>query len=462
MFAKKQKMKLPHDIFRLIIFISAVFMLNLTGFSQSVFPPKMDLETAVEKALENNPQAKITDSQIRIAESKIAEAKTSKQPFVQFNQSIVRSNNPTFVFSSLLEQGRFGASNFAVNSLNNPSGLFNFRSQVNAQVPIFDQKQTRSRITQAEIAKKQMELQAEMVRQRLRFDVIRNYYGAVLGNEQLKVNLEAVKSAEANRKKAKDMVEVGMTTDADFLAAEVELANAYQQKFEAESNLTTTIAALNITLGNNPDFESELIGGLCEKYFPIEEQDELIRLALENRPEYRRAELAQQISREQTQAVRNQKLPSVSAFGNFGYSSPYIANGSTDYTVGVNLSYTLFDAGRKMRIEQAAEGESLAELEKQNLANQIRLEVIRALQSHRTARAKIQVSIKTITQAEEALRIIQDRYKFGLTTFNEVLRAETALVRAKHNLLMARYEYYVSYASVLLATGKLTDVRAFE
>lgn len=462
MFAKKQKMKLPRNIFRLIIITSAVFTLNLTGYSQNVFPPKMNLETAVEKALENNPQTKITDSQIRIAESKIAEAKTSKQPFVQFNQSIVRSNNPTFVFGSLLEQGRFGASNFAINSLNNPSGLFNFRSQVNAQVAIFDQKQTRSRITQAEIAKKQMEFQSEAVRQRLRFDVIRNYYGAVLGNEQLKVNLEAVKSAEANRKKAKDMVEVGMTTDADFLAAEVELANAYQQKFEAESNLTTTIAALNITLGNNPDFESELTGGLCEKYFPIEEQDALISIAFENRPEYRRAELAVQNSREQTQTVRNQKLPSVSAFGNFGYSSPYIANGSTDYTVGINLSYTLFDAGRKMRIEQAAEGETVAELEKQNLANQIRLEVIRALQNHRTARAKIQVSIKTITQAEEALRIIQDRYKFGLTTFNEVLRAETALVRAKHNLLMARYEYYVSYASVLLATGRLTDVRAFE
>ena len=104
----------------------------------------------------------------------------------------------------------------------------------------------------------------------------------------------------------------------------------------------------------------------------------------------------------------------------------------------------------------------MAELEKQNLANQISLGVVRALQSYKTARAKIQVSIKSIAQADEALRIVQDRYKFGLTTFNEVLRAEAALVRSRHNLLTARSEYYISYASVLLATGRLNDVRLFD
>lgn len=431
-------------------------------FSQSVFPAKLDLESAVERALNNNPQTKISDSEIKIAEAKIAEAKTGKQPFVQFGQSAIGSNNPVFVFGSLLEQGRFGTSNFAISSLNNPKGLFNFRSLLDARMPIFDQRQTRSRITQAEIGKKQTVFRSESVRQQLRFDVIRNYYGAVLAREMLKVSQEAVKSAEANGKKTKDMVDVGLTTDADYLAAEVELANAKQQNLEAESNLITTLAALNLMLGDKPDIERDLVEDLREKYFPIEEQEELIRIAFENRPDYQRAELAVQISREQTRSIKNQKLPRVDAFGNFGYSSPYLANGSSDYTVGVNLTYTLFDAGRKARIEQVAERETVAELEKQSLANQIRLDVIRALQSSKTARAKIQVSIKSIAQAEEALRIVQDRYKFGLTTFNEVLRSEAALVRSRHNLLTARYDYYVSFASVLLATGRLNDVRLFD
>lgn len=439
-----------------------VFVFASAVFSQSLFPPKLDLKTAVEKALSNNPQTRKTELEIKIADSKISEARTGKKPFIQFSQSAVRSNNPVFVFGSLLEQGRFGASNFDLDALNNPKGLFNFRSQINAQVPIFDQKQTRSRITQAEINRKQADFQAETVRQQFRFDVIRSYYGAVLNSEMLKVSREAVRSAEANCKKTKDMVEVGMTTGADFLAADVELANARQQQIEAESNLVTEYAALNLMLGDQPDFARELTGELTEKYFPLEEGENLIGIALENRPDYRQAQLAVEKSREQTRAIKNEKLPQVNAFGNFGYSSSYLLKGSTDYTVGVNLNYTLFDAGRKARIEQATGGEIAAELEMQNLANRISLEVIRAAQSYKTAQAKIKVSIKAIAQAEEALRIIQDRYKFGLTTFNEVLRGETALVQAKHNLLTARYEYLVSYASVLLATGRLTDVSAFD
>lgn len=453
-------------ILRLLLEQSMFGMLILTAsttFAQSVFPPKIDLESAVEKVLESNPQTKMTEKGIKLAELKIDEAKLSKKPFVQFSSSITGGNNPVFVFGSRLEQGRFTTANFAIDALNDPAPLVNFRSQINAQKSLYDQRQMTSRITRAQIGKSQAELQAEFVRQQLRFNVIRIYYGTVLAKEMVKVSDEAIKSAKANSKKAKDMVEVGMTTDADYLAAEVELANANQQKLEAESNVFTTNATLNVMLSEKPETEREYTEDLTEKYFPIEDRDELIKIALENRPEYQKADLAIKTNQEQKKAIINkQKLPEVNAFGNFGYSSPYLANGSTDFTVGVSLTYTLFDAGKKNRLEQVAEGESLAELEKQNLANQIRIEVIRAEQSYKTSRAKIQVSITTIAQAEEVLRITKDRYNAGLVTFNEVIRSENALVRAKSSLLMARYEYYIAYASVLLATGRLTDVRAFK
>ena len=122
----------------------------------------------------------------------------------------------------------------------------------------------------------------------------------------------------------------------------------------------------------------------------------------------------------------------------------------------------MFDPGRKARIAQAAEGEVLAGLEREVLADQIRLEVIRSLQAFKTSDAKIRVSIKSIAQAEEALRIVEDRYKSGLTTFNEVLRSSSAVTKAKQDLLATRYEYYISYAQILLATGRLNDVRWFE
>lgn len=446
---------------RLLGLSALIPLLSVLLFAQAPGASELDLNAAVDKALANNPQTKVADSRLKIADLKINEMRAGRQPFVQFSQSLIGSNNPVFVFGSLLEQGRFKTSNFALDALNDPKGLVNFRSLLQAQMPIFDQRQTGARVDQAVTAKRQAELQAEAVRQKLRFDVIQSFYGAILGKEMLKVNHEAVRSAEANRKRAKDMVEVGMTTEADLLASDVEVANAEQQKFEAESELATTIAALNLSIGDRPDVKQEPAGDLREKYFPIGDQDELIRTALENRPDYLSSELAIRNSQRQTKAVRDQKLPRVDAFGNFGYSSPYIANGSTDYTVGVSLSYTLFDAGRKTRTAEAAEAELLAESEKDVLANQISLEVVKAFQKYRTARSKIQVSIKSIAAADEVLRIAQDRYRFGLTTMTEVIRAEAAAIRAKHSLLGARYEYYISYAAVLLATGRLSDVRLF-
>jgi outer membrane protein TolC len=71
------------------------------------------------------------------------------------------------------------------------------------------------------------------------------------------------------------------------------------------------------------------------------------------------------------------------------------------------------------------------------------------------------VAASAVSQASEALRIVQDRHGEGLTTISEVLNAQTALLRAKMNLLAARYDYYLGFAHARLASGKLEDVTPF-
>ena len=89
------------------------------------------------------------------------------------------------------------------------------------------------------------------------------------------------------------------------------------------------------------------------------------------------------------------------------------------------------------------------------------MEVIQAYQQYVTARERLKVAAQTVAQAEEALRIVQDRYREGLTTITEVLRSETTFVRTRLNLLAAQYDYYVGYARVLAASGGLIDVQPF-
>jgi outer membrane protein TolC len=99
--------------------------------------------------------------------------------------------------------------------------------------------------------------------------------------------------------------------------------------------------------------------------------------------------------------------------------------------------------------------------EQENLLNQVRFEVVRARQQYLTARERTEVAERMIRQATEAVRIVQDRYREGLTTMTEVLRAQTTLSRARMMELAARYDCYIGYAQLLLTTGRLTDVQPF-
>ncbi len=421
----------------------------------------LTLPLAVEIALKTNPLIRATTYGREMADAQLAEARASKLPFAQVSETFTRSNNPVFVFGSLLEQGRFGPQNFDPEFLNNPDALNNFRTSLSFRFPLFDQKQSDTRINQARIIQQQADCDRQTAEQRLRFEVLRAYYGLLVAEAKREVNDEAVKMAEADVKRIRDLFDEGMVVQSDLLAAEVQLAEFRQQQIQAEGDIITATAALNTALGISADTPQKIAGHLLERSFDIEKQDVLIRIALDNRPDFKRAELALKLSAERKRGTRAEYLPRVELFGAMGASSHGIKDGGSDYTVGASVTFTLFDVGRSARLKQARAAEAISAAEQEQKASQIRFEVIRAYQQFVSARERVAVAARVVEQAKEALRIVQDRYSEGLTTITEVLRAETTFVRARMTLLSARYDHYIGYATVLLATGRLNDVQAF-
>jgi len=424
-------------------------------------PDALTLPLAVEIALRTNPLIRSTTSGQEMATAQIGEARASRYPFIQFNENFTRSNNPVFVFGSLLEQGRFGAQNFAINALNSPDPLNNVRTSLTFRMPVFDQLQSSARINQAELGRKQADAQSEAVRQQLRFEVLKAYYAVLVAQARNEVADEAVKLAEADVKRIRDLFETGIVVQSDLLAVEVQLAEFRQQQIAAEGDVTTAQAALNTALGVAIDTPQKIAGELVEKSFSPGTQQELIHLAMTHRPEVAQSRLAFKSAQEGTRGAKNEFLPRVDVFGGFGVSGRDFTSGSSDYTVGASLTFNIFDAGRKARLEQARAAEALAASNEEHQASQIRFEVVRAYQQYISARERTNVASRVVDQAREALRIVRDRYEAGLTTITEVLRAETAFVRARMTLFAARYDHYIGYAGVLLASGTLVDVQPF-
>jgi len=452
---------------KILFFILTAFCFQTLGnlffvpLSHAEEPEALTLSSAVDKALKNNPLIRITLSGREIADAQLREIRAGWFPLLQFSETFTRGNNPVFVFGSLLEQARFGPQNFQISSLNNPEPLSNFRTAITVRQTLFDQLQTYTHVTQARLGQQQADLQKGLVEQQVRFEVLRTYYGVLVAHAKKDVAEEAVKMAESDVKRSRDRFQAGLVVQSDLLAAEVQLAEFRQQKIDADGDVAVAYAALNTVLGLPVDSSQKVTGELANKRFEPGQKEDLIRLALLHRPDYVRAGYSVLSNKEGVRGAKREYLPRVDFMATYGGSGKDLSSGSSDYAIGASLTLNIFDPGRGARISKARAAESMATAEQEHLANQIRLEVVRAYQQHVSARERLAVAAQVIDQATETHRIVQNRYREGLTTITEVLRTETALVRARLNLVAARYDHYVSYAHVLLSVGKLTDIQPF-
>ncbi len=421
----------------------------------------LNLSSAVDKALKNNPLIRITLSGRKIADAQLREARAGWFPLLQFSETFTRGNNPVFVFGSLLEQGRFNQQNFQISALNNPEPLSNFRTAITLRQTILDRLQAYTHVTQARLGQQQADLQKAMVEQQIRFEVLRAYYGVLVADAKKEVTGEAVKMAQSDVKRIRDRFQQGLVVRSDLLAGEVQLGEFRQQQIDSQGDVVIAFAALNTVMGLPVDTPLKVTGELADKRFETAQQEELLRLALLNRPDYARAGYSVLSNKEGVRGAKREYLPRLDFVASYGGSGKDLSSGSSDYTIGASLTFNVFDPGRHARISKARAAESMATAEQEHLANQIRLEVVRAYQQYVSARERLVVAGEVIDQATETHRIVQNRYREGLTTITEVLRAQTALVRARLQRIAARYDHYVSYAQVLLSCGRLTDIEPF-
>src|SRR5215475_5807106 len=112
----------------------------------------LSLRDAVKVALEENKTIAATNAAVRAAETRIVEARSGLLPKLNYSESFVRSDNPVFVFSSLLTQHQFGTENFNIGPLNRPDSINNFQSLLSVEQPLYDAGQTRNAVKSADLS----------------------------------------------------------------------------------------------------------------------------------------------------------------------------------------------------------------------------------------------------------------------------------------------------------------------
>lgn len=431
------------------------------AFASSAEAQGLTLRDAVDEALARNPAIAAADARQRSAHARQAEARAARFPRLDVTEAATRGNNPVFVFGTLLEQGAFAPRHFDPAFLNAPDALTNHRVAATARFAVFDALRTTTAIRQAQNGADRAAIELEEARQRLRAQVVTAYYAILVASERVDVARDAATTAEADAKSTRDRFDQGLIVESDALAADVHLAALRQRVIAAEGELAIARAALAMLLHRPPNQSIAVSGTLAAAAIDAIDLDEAIARANSRRAAVRIAASSTRDAQLQLTAARATALPRVDAFGTFGASGATFGDRNSDHTAGIGVTLELFDRARPARVAAARGAIDAARAAETMARDAVTLEVITAWHRLRAADATAAVAASVVGQAEAAARIVRDRHAEGLLPITEHLRAQTALVGARSDLLAARYARLAAHADLLRATGELDDVQPF-
>jgi outer membrane protein len=421
-------------------------------------PVPLSLPEAVKLTLANNPMHKAALADTKASSASVREARAPMLPRIMFAENFTAGNDPVFVFGTKLRQQEFTAADFALNSLNRPTPIGNYASRFSGQWNLFDSTQSWKALDRAKFMNFAANEQLNRTDQELVYQTVQAYYGVLLAQKQVQVAEDAVKTVDAIEHQSKARVESGLAVDSDLLSAQVQHSARQQELIERRNQLALAQTRLALAMGATADAQYQPVEALEDRALPAADVSLLEKTALEKRPDLKRSEWERSAQDKSVAMAKAAFGPRVNAFGSWEEDSHSVGwTGANNWVAGAEVQFDLFAGGSKraaLAREKAMQEKAAAGYA--GFQDAIRLEVRSAYYQLDAARQQVKVARGTIAQADESLRINQNRYEGGLSTVTDMLRVEEAAHRAKADYWQAVYRMNSSYAAVELATGTLT------
>lgn len=295
--------------------------------------------------------------------------------------------------------------------------------------------------------------------------VTRLYLDVLLQQQLVTVYEEAVGTAERMLRTSRTRRTAGTVSDYEILRAEVEVSTANADLLQAQNVLRTSTLELLRALGISQSSEvtlKETLEFQQEKY----NVEQVVRAALEHRPDLYMAEAELRMAESAVKVVRGQYGPALDAYLRGVYADPStkgVAGDGTrkdgwedDWRVGATLRWTLVDGTtRQGRIRQAEARVGQAANALLDGEEAARVEVVKALLDLRHADELFLSQNKNLELAREALRMLESGFRLGRNTQIEVLDAQSALTAAMGRYYNAIHAHSVARLAVRQAMGLL-------
>lgn len=331
----------------------------------------------------------------------------------------------------------------------------NIQGTVNLTQPLFAWGRIYNNYKAARIGYDAAEEDLSTSYENLRLTVYEAFYRVLIAQEFVEVAEQSVELVEQQLALAEDSFAVGATTNFDVLRAKVQLANAKSQLIQTRNRVKTAKDSYK-TILNIPLTQEISVKGSFEIQQTEKKLDELISIAMTNRPEVKQSALNEEIGEKQLSIAKTQNLPDLAFFSNYQIShSERLTEMNRIWSLGLQINVPIFDGfASRAGVKQSESTLRLMELSSEQIKSSVEFEVRSTYLALLEAKSLIDVQKETVAQAEMSVSLANLQFQNGIITTVELTDAQLALLQAKVNRLQALHDYVVGLARLEKAIGQ--------
>lgn len=417
--------------------------------SSSVFARELTLDQAIQMALENSKEMKISQKDVETAKLNVGIAFKNALPSVVYTGSYTRSEYDREVTRRLgenREQQKVPAKG-------------GFTQKITISQPIFQGGAILGGIQYAKAYKSVADLLFLSEKRDVRLETIQIYSEIVKSEKDLEALLASKKELEATYERQKAQLDLRLITKSDLLKTEYSILDVDSQIIGTQNIITVQKENLKLKLGlpktedltvvefdvpmylsRNIDFKADLDQALNESI------DAMVANNYVNMADAQR------------KVARADMLPQVSAFASYGVESDRRKFNSTmddaEWRGGVQVTWNIFEFGKNYdTYKTAAIAKEQEELREKISKDTIDINVTDAYLELVRMEKDRDSKERALEAAEENYKMDKEKYTAGLISTIDFLASETQLREAKvaYNQVVIDYLYaFEKYRSMLI------------
>jgi outer membrane protein TolC len=405
----------------------------------------------MQKTVEKNIQLKIAQQNHAAAKADYRQTNALFMPTIAASYTGISTTNPLMAFGSKLNQEILSASDFNPDLLNNPTKTKNFATKIEVLQPLINSDGWLAR----KAAHGKMDayvLQTARYQEYLSWETSKAYRQLQLSYKALAVMQKAKRTVLANLKTVQHYFAQGLIQKTDVLAMQIrvnEVENQVQFGLSSVQNASDYLAFLMDDKNQNviykPADELSETQKSIEPTLLLPDSRKDIQALSKSTDAYQAMHLSSKLS----------LLPKLNAFGNYElYDTEFLGTKAKGYTVGAQLSWSIFDGYSSLgKIEKAKAEAQKSSFELAQYKAKSQLELNSAWRNLTDLTNKVSLSKLALEQSQEAYKIKANRFTQGLEKTTDLLNSETQVLQKELEHIQAVFELQVNQHYIQFLTN---------